>query len=139
MGFFKDFKSFLLKGDIVNLATAVIIAGAFGKIVASFTKDIIMPPIGILLGDVDFADLKYVLKDAVVENSETVTEAVSINYGLFITSIIDFVIIGFFIFLVLRAYEKSKKKKEEAPAPPPGPTQEELLAEIRDELKKQNK
>ncbi|MEL4307134.1 large-conductance mechanosensitive channel protein MscL [Joostella sp. CR20] len=138
MGFFKDFKSFLLKGDIVNLATAVIVGGAFGKIVTSFTKDILMPPIGMLLGGVKFEELKYVLKDAVVEGDKVVTEAVSINYGLFIQTIMDFVIIGFCIFMILKAYENSKKKEEEAPAAPAGPTTEELLAEIRDELKKQN-
>ncbi len=138
MGFFQDFKSFLLKGDIVNLATAVIVGGAFGKIVTSVTNDILMPPIGLLLGGVNFDDLKVVLKDAVVEGETVVSEAVSINYGTFGQTIIDFVIIGFCIFMVLKAYEKSKKKKEEAPAAPAGPSTEDLLAEIRDELRKQN-
>jgi large conductance mechanosensitive channel len=131
MGFLKDFKSFLLKGDIINLATAVIVGGAFGKIVASFTNDVLMPPIGILLGNVNFTELKYTLKEAVGE-----TAAVSINYGNFIQTVIDFVIIGFCIFMVLKAYERSQKKEEPAPAAPKGPTQEELLAEIRDLLKK---
>lgn len=138
MGFFQDFKSFLLKGDIVNLATAVIVAGAFGKIVTSITKDILMPPVGLLLGGVNFDDLKVVLKDAVIDGDTVVTEAVSINYGSFAQTIIDFIIIGFCIFMVLKAYEKSKKKKVEAPAAPAGPTTEDLLAEIRDELKNQN-
>lgn len=137
MGFFADFKKFLLKGDIVNLATAVIVGGAFGKIVASFTNDVIMPPIGLLLGGVNFSELKFVLKDAVIENEEVVTQAVAINYGNFIQTVIDFIIIGFCIFAVLKAYEKSQKKKE-APAAPKGPTQEQLLTEIRDELRKQN-
>lgn len=137
MGFLSDFKKFLLKGDIVNLATAVIVGGAFGKIVSSFTNDILMPPIGLLLGGVDFAQLKITLKEAVVENGEVATEAVSINYGNFIQMVIDFIIIGFCIFAVLKAYERTKKK-EEAPAAPKGPTQEQLLMEIRDELKKQN-
>lgn len=137
MGFFKDFKSFLLKGDIVNLATAVIVAGAFGKIVSSFTNDILMPPIGLLLGDVNFSDLKYILKDAVTDTSGEITKAaVAINYGNFIQFIIDFIIIGFCIFMVLKAYEKTKKKEKPAPVVPAGPTQEELLAEIRDLLKK---
>lgn len=131
MGFLKDFKSFLLKGDIINLATAVIVGGAFGKIVASFTNDVLMPPVGILLGNVNFTELKYTLKEAVGE-----TAAVSINYGNFIQTVIDFVIIGFCIFIVLKAYERSQKKEEPAPAVPKGPTQEELLAEIRDLLKK---
>jgi len=138
MGFFQDFKSFLLKGDIVNLATAVIVGGAFGKIVTSITNDILMPPIGLLLGGVNFDDLKVILKDAVLEGDTVVSEAVSINYGSFTQTIIDFVIIGFCIFMVLKAYEKTKKKKEEAPAAPAAPTTEDLLAEIRDELKRQN-
>ena len=130
MGFFKDFKAFLLKGDIVNLATAVIVGGAFGKIVSSFTNDVLMPPIGILLGGVDFSDLSIQLKEAVGE-----TPAVTINYGSFIQTVIDFVIIGFCIFIVLNAYERTQKKDEPAPVAPSGPTQEELLTEIRDILK----
>ncbi|WP_159022186.1 large-conductance mechanosensitive channel protein MscL [Formosa sp. L2A11] len=136
MAFFKDFKSFLLKGDIVNLATAVIVGGAFGKIVTSFTKDIIMPPIGMLLGDVNFADLKYILKEGATNAAGVEVPAVSINYGNFLQMVIDFIIIGLCIFMVLKAYEKSKKKEEAAPAAPAGPTQEELLSEIRDLLKK---
>ncbi|WP_378179757.1 large-conductance mechanosensitive channel protein MscL [Aquimarina sp. SS2-1] len=139
MGFLKDFKSFLMKGDIVNLATAVIVGGAFGKIVTSFTNDVLMPPIGLVLGGVDFTELKIKLSDAVMENGEVIKEAVSINYGSFVQTVIDFIIIGFCIFMVLKAYEKTQKKEEEAPAAPAGPTQEELLIEIRDELKKQNK
>lgn len=135
MGFFKDFKSFLMKGDIINLATAVIVGGAFGKIVASFTKDILMPPIGFILGDSKFTQLKVVLSDAIVKNGEVIKEAVTINYGSFIQTVIDFVIIGFCIFLVLRAYEKTKKKEEVPVEAPKGPSQEELLAEIRDLLK----
>lgn len=137
MGFFSDFKKFLLKGDIVNLATAVIVGGAFGKIVSSFTNDILMPPIGLLLGGVEFTELKLTLKEAVLENGEVVADAVSVNYGNFIQTVIDFVIIGFCIFAVLKAYERTQKK-EEAPAAPKGPSQEELLIEIRDELRKQN-
>lgn len=136
MAFFKDFKAFLMKGDIINLATAVIVGGAFGKIVTSFTNDILMPPIGMLLGDVNFTDLKLVLKEATTNAAGEAIPAVTINYGSFIQVILDFIIIGFCIFMVLKAYEKTKKKEEEAPAPPAGPTQEELLAEIRDLLKK---
>jgi large conductance mechanosensitive channel len=142
MGFFSDFKAFLMKGEIVTLATAVIVGGAFGKIVTSFTNDVLMPPIGILLGKVDFKNLKLVLQEgvpAVVENgTETVPgiAEVSINYGAFIQTVFDFVIIGFCIFMVLKAYEKTKKKEvAAAPAPPAGPTQEELLIQIRDLLK----
>ena len=142
MGFVSDFKAFLMKGEIVNLATAVIIGGAFGKIVTSFTNDVLMPPIGILLGKVDFKNLKVVLQDgipAVMENGAEKVPAVAevaINYGAFIQTVFDFVIIGFCIFMVLKAYEKTKKKEEAAPVVPAGPTQEELLTQIRDLLKK---
>ncbi|HJR99365.1 MAG TPA: large-conductance mechanosensitive channel protein MscL [Flavobacterium sp.] len=141
MGFFADFKAFLMKGEIVTLATAVIVGGAFGKIVTSFTNDILMPPIGLLLGKVDFKNLKIVLQDpvpAVLENGKEITPGVAevaLNYGAFIQTVFDFVIIGFCIFLVLKAYEQTKKKEEAAPAAPAGPTQEELLIQIRDLLK----
>lgn len=141
MGFFKDFKAFLMKGDIVNLATAVIIGGAFGNIVKSFTNDILMPPIGMLLNGVDFKDLKYTLKEAVPETvvdgvTQKAVDAVTINYGNFVQITLDFIIVGFCIFLALKMYERTKKKEEAAPAAPPAPTNEEkLLAEIRDLLK----
>lgn len=141
MGFMKDFKAFLMKGDIVNLGTAVIVATAFGNIVKSFTNDILMPPIGMMLGGVDFTELKYVLKEAQPEqviDGQTIAavEAVTINYGSFIQMILNFIIIGFCIFMVLKMYEKSKKKEEAAPAAPPAPSAEEkLLTEIRDLLK----
>lgn len=143
MGFISDFKAFLMKGEIVTLATAVIVGGAFGKIVTSFTNDVLMPPIGMLLGKVDFSDLKIVLQEgipAVISNGTEVSPAVTevaITYGAFIQTILDFVIIGFCIFMVLKAYERTMKKEAEAPAAPVGPTtQEQLLMEIRDELKK---
>ncbi|HWS60788.1 MAG TPA: large-conductance mechanosensitive channel protein MscL [Flavobacterium sp.] len=142
MGFVSEFKAFLMKGEIVNLATAVIVGGAFGKIVTSFTNDVLMPPLGLLLGKVDFKNLKMVLQDGIpavmegeVEKVPAVAE-IAINYGVFIQTIFDFVIIGFCIFMVLKAYEKTKKKEEVAPAAPAGPTQEELLTQIRDLLKK---
>ena len=131
MGMYKEFKSFIMKGNVLDLAVAVIIGAAFGKIVSSFVNDILMPPIGMLLGNTDFSDLKIVLK----EGTETV-QAVTLNYGVFINTIIDFVIIGFAIFLVVKVYNKTQKKKEEAPAAPPAPSKEEvLLGEIRDILK----
>jgi large conductance mechanosensitive channel len=139
MGFVSDFKAFLMKGEIVNLSTAVIVGGAFGKIVTSFTNDVLMPPIGLLLGKVDFKNLKVVLQDsipAVMENGTEKAPAVAevaLNYGAFIQTIFDFVIIGFCIFMVLKAYEKTKKKEG---AVQTGPTQEELLTQIRDLLKK---
>ena len=141
MGFFTDFKAFLMKGEIVNLATAVIVGGAFGKIVTSFTNDVLMPPIGLLLGKVDFKNLKLVLQDgvpAVVENGVQKSKAiaeVSLNYGAFIQTIFDFVIIGFCIFIVLKAYEKAQQKIHIKAQPAKGPTQEQLLTEIRDLLK----
>ncbi len=136
MSIIKEFKSFLMKGDIVNLATAVIVGGAFGKIVASFTNDVIMPPIGLLLGKVDFKDLKLVIQEAqpAVEGAIAMQE-VAINYGAFIQTVIDFTIVGFCIFMILKAYERTKKKEEPAVTAPSGPTQEQLLAEIRDLLK----
>jgi large conductance mechanosensitive channel len=133
MGMLKEFKEFAMKGNVVDLAVAVVIGGAFGKIVSSFVSDVIMPPIGMLLGGVDFADLKVVLKAATEE-----VEAVSINYGAFINTLIDFIIIAFAIFMVVKAINSTKKKEvAPPPPPPPGPTKEEtLLTEIRDLLAK---
>lgn len=141
MAFFKDFKAFLMKGDIIALATAVVIGAAFNKIVSSFVEDIIMPLIGVLTGGVDFSQ-KFVAIDG--NHYETLeaareAEAAVITYGNVIQAVIYFIIVAFFIFLVLRAYERTKKEKE-APklVEPKGPSQEELLTQIRDELKKQN-
>jgi large conductance mechanosensitive channel len=141
MGFFSDFKAFLMKGDIIALATAVIIGAAFNKIITSVVADIIMPIIGVLTGGIDFTQKFISLDGKHYETLEAaqIAEAAIITYGNVIQAIIYFIIVGFFIFLVLRAYERSQKKKEEAPAAPKGPTQEELLIEIRDELKRQNK
>ena len=143
MGLMKDFKNFAMKGNVLDLAVAVIIGGAFGKIVASLVNDIIMPPIGLLLGGMDFKALKWVIKsgnEAVMSGDQVVTPAVAdvtLNYGMFIQNIVDFLIIAFTIFLFIKAYEKSKKKEEAAPAAPPAPSKTEtLLEEIRDLLKK---
>lgn len=141
MGFFTDFKKFILKGDIIALATAVVIGAAFNKIVSSVVADIIMPLIGILTGGTDFSQQFISLdgnKYETLQDAQT-AEAAVLTYGNVIQAIIYFIIVAFFIFVVLRAYEKTKKKKE-APvvAAPKGPTQEELLTEIRDELKRQN-
>jgi len=132
MGLMKDFKSFAMKGNVIDLATAVIIGGAFGKIVSSLVNDVLMPPLGLLLGKVDFKDLKLVLQKGVDGAAD-----VTMNYGMFVQNIIDFLIIAFCIFMIIRAYQKLEKKKEEAPAAPPAPSkQEQLLEEIRDLLKK---
>lgn len=132
-----DFKAFILKGNVLDLAVAVIIAGAFGAIVTSFTNDIILPPIGMLLGGVDFSSLTLEISAAEMgQNGEITKEAVSIRYGNFIQQIINFLIIAAAIFMVVKSAEAFQKKKEEAPAPPAGPTTEELLTQIRDLLKK---
>jgi len=125
-----DFKKFIIRGNVVDLAVAVIIGGAFGKIVTSFVNDVIMPLIGVLLGNVDFKSLKWVVEEAVGETPE-----VAVNYGLFIQNIVDFVIIGFVIFLMVKLIEKSRKKEAEVPAPTPTPEDVVLLTEIRDLLK----
>lgn len=131
MSIIKEFREFAMKGNIIDLAVAVIIGAAFGKIVSSFVNDILMPPIGMLLGGVDFTDLVIVLK----EGAEGV-DPVTLNYGMFLQTVIDFMIIAFSVFMVIKVYQRLEKKKEEAPAPPPAPTlQESLLAEIRDLLK----
>lgn len=128
----KEFKEFIMKGNILDLAVAVIIGGAFKQIVSSFVSDVIMPPIGVLLGGVDFSDLAFVIQEATAD-----AEAVVIRYGAFIQTIVDFLIIAFVIFMVIKSYNKMQKKKEEAPAAPPAPSKEEvLLGEIRDLLKK---
>ncbi|MBB1437931.1 large-conductance mechanosensitive channel protein MscL [Shewanella sp. SG41-4] len=127
----KEFKQFAIKGNVVDLAVGIIIGAAFGKIVSALVSGIIMPPIGVLLGGVDFADLAFVIKEAVGE-----APAVVISYGAFIQTVIDFVIIAFAIFMLVRAINTLKKKEEAAPKAPPAPSKEEvLLSEIRDLLK----
>lgn len=131
----------MLKGDIIALATAVVIGAAFNKIIASVVADVIMPIIGLITGGTDFSQKFISLDGASYETLEAAKEAEAavITYGNLIDTIIHFIIVAFFIFLVLRAYEKTKKEKE-APklVEPKGPTQEDLLTQIRDELKKQN-
>lgn len=128
----QEFKAFAIKGNVVDMAVGIIIGLAFGKIITSVVNDLIMPPIGMLLGGVNFSELSYVLKDAVGENP-----AVSINYGNFLQVTFDFLIIAFVIFMVVKALNKLKRKEQVAPTVPPIPTKEEmLLTEIRDLLKK---
>jgi large conductance mechanosensitive channel len=128
----QEFKAFAMRGNVVDMAVGIIVGGAFGKIVSSFVADVIMPPIGLLLGGVDFSDLAITLKKAVGE-----TAAVTLNYGKFIQTVIDFLIIAFAIFMAIKAMNALKKKEEEAPAAPPAPPREEvLLTEIRDLLKR---
>jgi len=134
MGFFADFKKFILKGDIVSLATAVVIGGAFNKIVGSAVADIIMPIVGIITGGTDFTQKFIALNGESYETLAAAKEAGAavMTYGNLIQAIINFLIVGLFIFVVLKAYEKSKKKEEEAPAAPAGPTEKDILIEIRD-------
>ena len=132
----KEFKTFAMRGNVMDMAIGIIIGGAFGKIISSFVSDVLMPPIGLLLGGVDFADLKITLKEAVVQGEEVI-DAVTVNYGTFLMSVMDFIIIAFAIFMVIKGLNSMKKKEEEAPAAPPEPSNEEkLLGEIRDLLKK---
>lgn len=129
---FQEFKKFAFKGNVIDLAVGVIIGGAFGKIVTSLVNDVIMPLIGIIIGGIDFKDLKYVITPA----SGDIAEA-ALRYGAFIQSIVDFLIIAFSIFLFIQLISKTKKKTPPPPPPaPPAPTKEEiLLSEIRDILK----
>ena len=134
-----ELKEFLMRGSVVDMAVGIVIGGAFGKIVTSFVNDILMPPIAMLVGDSKFAELKLVLKEAVLQGEEILAPAITWNYGAFIQAVIDFLIIGISIFFVIKAMNSMKRKKEEAPAPeaPPAPTKEEiLLTEISDLLKK---
>ena len=139
MGFLKEFKAFALKGNVMDMAVGVIIGGAFGKIVTSLVNDVIMPPIGLLVGGVDFTDLKLTLKKAVVEAGAEIAPAVTWNYGAFIQQVVDFTILAFCVFMMVKVMNKLLKKEEAKPAPapaPPAPSKEEvLLTEIRDLLK----
>ena len=139
MGFLKEFKAFALKGNVMDMAVGVIIGGAFGKIVTSLVNDIIMPPIGILVGGVDFTNLKLVIKKAVIEGGAEIAPAVTWNYGAFIQQVVDFTILAFCVFMMVKVMNKLLKKEEKKPATPPAPPapskEEVLLTEIRDILK----
>ncbi|MGE0636839.1 MAG: large-conductance mechanosensitive channel protein MscL [Bacteroidia bacterium] len=138
MSVVKEFRDFAMRGNVVDLAVGVVIGGAFGKIVSSLVSDVIMPPIGLALGGVNFTDIKVTLKDAIVDAAGAVTApAVTLNIGTFIQTVFDFTIIAFAIFMIVKLMNAAKKKEEAAPAAPPAPTKEEvLLTEIRDLLKK---
>ncbi len=141
-GVFKDFKAFISKGNVMDMAVGVIIGGAFGKIVTSLVNDILMPLLGLATGGINFSEKKLVLSPAIVDAAGEVTKPeAALLYGSFIQNIIDFLIIAFCIFMITKAFTKfeNKLKKPEAPKPeaPKGPTTEELLTEIRDLLAKQ--
>lgn len=137
MSFIKEFREFAVRGNVVDMAVGIIIGAAFGKIVSSFVADVIMPPLGVLLGGVDFTDLSVTLRAAVGDNPEVV-----LRYGVFIQTVVDFTIVAFAVFLAIKFINRLKRKEEAAPTPPevpPPPSKEELLlAEIRDLLKKQS-
>ena len=133
MSMMKEFREFAMRGNVVDMAVGIIIGGAFGKIVTSFVNDVLMPPIGMAIGGVDFSELAITLKEASGD-----VAAVTVNYGSFIQTVIDFIIIAFAIFMVVKAMNNLKKKEEAAPPVPPKPSAEEnLLTEIRDILKKE--
>jgi len=131
MGMIQEFKTFAMRGNVVDMAVGIIIGAAFGKIVSSVVADVVMPPIGLLIGGVDFSDLSIILKEAAGD-----AEAVTLSYGKFIQTVLDFLIIAFAIFILIKGINSLKKKEEAAPPAPPAPSREEtLLTEIRDLLK----
>ncbi len=135
---FEEFKKFAMRGNVMDMAIGIILGAAFGKIVSSFVSDILMPPIGMMLGNVDFTDLFVSLSGGTFATLEAAKEAgaVTINYGVWLNTVIDFLIVAFAIFLVVKQLNRMKKKEEEKPAAPPEPPKQELLlAEIRDLLK----
>ncbi len=136
MPILKEFKAFAMRGNVVDMAVGIIIGGAFGKIAASLVNDVIMPPIGVLIGGVDFANLKLVLKQASVDAAGKEIPAVAVNYGTLVNTVVNFIIIAFAIFMVIKAMNFVKRKEEAAPAVPPAPSAEEkILTEIRDILR----
>ena len=141
MGMVSEFKEFIARGNVVDLAVGVVIGAAFGKIVTAFVDKIIMPPIGQLVGGVDFSKWAWTLKEATVDAAGKEVPAVAIGIGEFLNTVIQFVIVAFAIFLLVKAVNRvqsaTTKKKTDEPAAPAGPTQEELLAQIRDELRAQ--
>lgn len=144
MGMLKEFKEFAMRGSLVDIAVAFVMGGAFGKVVTSFTEQLIAPIVGLLIGGIDLNDKKYVIKEAVKEvkdaSGAVTTQAapeVALSWGAFVTSVIDFIIVAFVMFLVIKGINSLKKKEEAAPAAPPAPAEDiVLLREIRDSLKK---
>lgn len=135
----QELKEFMLRGNVIDMAVGIVIGGGFSKIVSSFVNDILMPPISLLLGHTEFSTMKYIFREAVIEGDKVISPAVSWNYGNFIQTVTDFIIIGVSLFFVIRVINQLRRKKEEDPKPEsrPAPTaQESLLMEIRDLLKK---
>lgn len=131
----KEFKDFAMKGNLVDIAVAFVMGAAFNKVVTTFTAGIVSPLIGLIFQS-DFNDLKYVITPGVVDETGALTGEIAVLYGSFLTSLIDFIIVAFVMFMIIKGINKTKKKEEPAPAAPAGPTQEELLIQIRDLLKK---
>lgn len=135
MSLISEFKAFAVRGNVVDMAVGIIIGAAFGKIVSSFVDGVVMPPLGLLIGGVDFSDLAIVLKEAAGD-----APPVLLRYGAFIQTVVDFLIIAFAIFMAIKAINHLKRKEAEAPSAPPAPSKEELLlSEIRDLLKEQRR
>ncbi len=133
MSMMSEFKDFAMRGNVVDMAVGIVIGAAFGKIVSSFVADVVMPPIGLMVGGVDFTNLSLTLQEAAGD-----VEAVAINYGAFLQNVFDFLIVAFAIFMVIKGMNSMKKEEEEAPEAPPEPSKEEvLLTEIRDLLSRQ--
>lgn len=137
MGFVKEFKDFAMRGNLVDMAVAVIMAGAFGKVVTAFIDGMVMPAVGKIVSGVDFKSMSFKLSEAVVDdNGKVIHEATLIKYGAFITELIDFTLVALVVFMFIKMMNRMKKKEDEKPAAPPAPTKEELLlTEIRDLLK----
>lgn len=138
MSLLKEFKEFAMRGNVIDMAVGVVIGAAFGKIVSSLVDDIIMPLVGVATGGMNFTDYKWVIQKAVVDSQtqEVLTPEVTMNWGSWVQTLVDFIIVAFCIFVAIKAINQLKRKKEEAPAPAPAPSKEEvLLTEIRDLLK----
>ena len=136
MGFLKEFKEFAMKGNLVDIAVGFVMGAAFKEVVSSFTGGIVSPLIGLLF-KADFNDLKYVITEGTPNETGEIVGEIAVLYGAFLTNVIDFIIVAFVMFLIVKGVNRMKRKEEPAPEAPKGPTQEELLAEIRDLLKKQ--
>ncbi|TKD65194.1 large-conductance mechanosensitive channel protein MscL [Flavobacterium sp. ASW18X] len=131
----KEFKDFAMKGNLVDIAVGFVMGAAFNKVVASFTGGIVSPLIGLIF-NADFKDLKYIVKEGAMNDAGEKVGEVAVLYGEFLTNVIDFIIVAFVMFMIVKGVNKMKKKEEEAPAPDPGPSEKDLLMEIRDALKK---
>lgn len=131
----KEFKDFAMKGNLVDIAVGFVMGAAFNKVVASFTGGIVSPLIGLLF-NADFKDVKFIIKEGTMNDAGEKVGEVAVMYGEFLTNVIDFIIVAFVMFMIVKGVNKMKKKEEPAPEPPKGPSQEELLVEIRDLLKK---